>query len=72
VAKKEEMTRISIDPDYIHSPKHENSLRILLDQNPEGVNDAMICKVLCLTQKELDDIYESAILKLKEGMDRDE
>lgn len=66
--KKEELIKISRDFDYIHAPKHSNSLREFLDYYPDGAPDSVICKALCITQQELEDLYKSAILKLREGM----
>lgn len=66
--KKEELIKISRDNDYIRSPKYQDSLELFLYHYPNGAPDSVICKVLCMTQKELDDIYDSAIMKLKMGM----
>jgi hypothetical protein len=57
--------RITQDPDYVNSAKHNNSLKVLLDQNPDGVKDAVICRVLCISPEELQIIYRSAIMKLR-------
>ena len=57
--------RLSSDPDFIHSVKHNNSLSELLKQNPNGVSDAVICRILCLTPEELQSLYNSAIMKLR-------
>jgi hypothetical protein len=72
VVKKDQIFRIERDLDYINSPKYDNSLTKLLSCHPNGVSDHVICKVLCITQRELDNIYESAIMKLREGMGVDE
>jgi hypothetical protein len=69
--KKEDLMRIFEDPDYIHSPKHDNSLRVFLTNHPDGAQDSVICKALCISQKELEHLYESAILKLRQGMGND-
>ena len=60
--------RISSDPDFVNSLKHGNSLRELLRQNPNGVSDAVICRILCVTPEELQLIYESAIMKLRTSL----
>lgn len=57
--------RIDIDPDFINSPKHGNSLRTLLKQNPNGVSESIICRVLSITPEELQSIYLNAIMKLR-------
>ncbi len=63
---------IENDPDYINSPKHGNSLQELMDQHPDGVDDKTICKVLCITQKQLDERYRYAIMMLREELAQDE
>jgi hypothetical protein len=72
VIKKEELIKITRDQDFINSPKHDNSLKKFMDQNPDGASDSVICKALCMSQKELDETYQCAILKLREGMTDDE
>lgn len=68
--KKQVKEKIENDPDYIHCPRLGNSLKKLLDvvENSSGIPDERICKVLLISQKELDSIYESAIKKLREYM----
>ncbi len=68
IKRDELFNKISRDSDFINSPKHENSLKLFLEQYPDGAPDAAICKALCITQKELDELYANAILKLREGM----
>lgn len=70
--KKEDLIKITRDKDFINSPKHENSLRKFLDQYPSGADDDQICKALCMTKKELEETYQCAILKLREGMTKNE
>jgi hypothetical protein len=68
VIKPDEMARIINEMDYIHSPKYGNSLKRFMDHYPDGAPDSVICKALGITQQQLDDIYKTGILKLKEGM----
>ena len=70
--KKEDLIRITRDKDFINSPRHENSLLKFMDENPDGAKDAVICKALCMSQKELEETYQCAILKLREGMTENE
>jgi hypothetical protein len=65
VNKQDVALKIANDPDFINSPKYNNSLASLLEDNPEGVSDSVICKTLCLSQEELLRIYNCAILKLR-------
>lgn len=57
--------KISEDPDFILSKKHGNSLKRFLSENPSGASDSSICKMLDLTQEELETVYLSAIQKLR-------
>jgi hypothetical protein len=66
--KKPRDQRLDVDKDFILSPKHDNSLNRLLDENPSGVPDSVICKVLDLTPESLQATYDGAILKLQEAM----
>ena len=68
IKTEEIINKLNQDEDFIVSSKHENSLKLFLTQYPNGAPDTAICKALCITQKELDELYESAILKLREGM----
>lgn len=60
--------KISRDVDFINSPKHDNSLKEFLKQNPNGASDAVICKALCISQEEFDKLLNSAMIKMKATM----
>jgi hypothetical protein len=64
--------RIKEDRDYIKSPKYQNSLTKLLEDNPDGVSDQVICSVLGISPWDLNKIYERAILKLRNHLARGE
>ena len=64
--------KIDTEIDFIDSPKHKNSLRNLISKYPNGVPDSVICKVLRLTQNDIDSLYNSAILKLRKSLNSDE
>jgi hypothetical protein len=57
--------RVFSDPDYIHSPKHKNSLAVFMNNHQDGATDEVICRVLCIDQQKLDLIYLKVIDKLK-------
>lgn len=65
MTKHELAFKIANDPDFINSPKYNNSLASFIEEHPEGVSDSVICKVLCITPEELLCIYKCAILKLR-------
>lgn len=58
--------KINNDPDFINYPKFGNSLKKALEANPNGLPDETIQKMLLMTQEEIDNTYESAIIKLKD------
>lgn len=66
--KKQRDSRIETDRDYIDSKKHNNSLKLLLEEYPSGVPDKTICKVLQVSADELDEIYKSALAKFKANL----
>jgi hypothetical protein len=66
--KKQKDPRIETDKDFIDSKKHNNSLRLLLEEYPSGVPDKTICKVLQVSADELDEIYKSALAKFKANL----
>ena len=68
----DETSKLNTDPDYINLPKYGYSLKKFLSNHPHGTTDSMICKALCISQKELEDLYRSAILKLKGGISGNE
>lgn len=66
--KKTRNPLLDTDPDFILSPRHDNSLRKMMSENPDGVTDATICRALDISKEELQQIYDSAILKLRGAM----
>ena len=68
MTKKIRDMRLDIDPDFVVSPKHNNSLKRFMNDHPNGAPDVAICKALELSKEELQSIYDSAILKLRRAM----
>lgn len=68
--KKAIKKKIMEDEDFIYCPRLGNSLEKLMDitDNSMGVSDDRICKVLLISKKELDTIYNNAISKLKNAL----
>lgn len=60
--------RLDSDPDFIISSKHGNSLKKLINENPDGISDTAICKALDISKDELQKIYDSAMIKLRQAM----
>lgn len=64
----EKKDKIFSDPDFIHSPKHDNSLAKLIKKYDEGIPDKRIVRVLMITQEELEKIYKGAVEKLRKTL----
>lgn len=69
--KKKLKKRIMEEDDFIYCPRLGNSLSKLLDKYPEGVENDRIQKILLLSEKEVSEIYESAIKKLRDSFDEE-
>lgn len=67
--KSDIQKRILEEEDYIRCPKCSNSLSKFLSKNPNGVEDAVIGRLLVIPEKEVDEIYKEAVEILKEDMD---
>lgn len=65
---KEKKHKISNEEDFIDYPKFKNSLSKLIEKYPEGVDTQTIAKVLNMTEKEVEETYQSAIKKLKDNL----
>lgn len=62
---------IETDEDFIYCPRLGNSLKKLMEKNPEGVDDERISKVLLLEEEEVEGIFASAISKIRKHMGLD-
>lgn len=60
--------RIREEEDYIRCPKLGNSLERFISKSSEGVEDAVIARLLMISEAEVQKIYEEAIVKLRSGM----
>jgi hypothetical protein len=65
MTKKIRDKRLDDSEDFILSPRHNNSLKALIEEHPDGVSDVTICRVLDLSKEELTNTYDSAIRKLR-------
>ena len=68
MTKKARDRRIDTDEDFVLSPKHDNSLKRMMDDYPDGAPDNAICKALDMTPSELQETFERAIVKLRSSM----
>ena len=65
---EEKKHKLTNEEDYIDCIKFNNSIKKLIEKNPEGVDDETIAKVLNLTVEEVEQIYQSAIKKLQKSL----
>lgn len=66
--KKMLKKKIMESEDFIYCPRLGNSLAKLIDRYPDGIEDDRIQKVLLISAKELNEIYKSAIEKLRNAL----
>jgi hypothetical protein len=66
--KEDIQKRITEEEDYIRCPKCSNSLTKFLAKNSEGVEDSTIARLLMIPEEKVQEIYEDAVKKLREGM----
>jgi len=57
---------ISSDPNFIFLKRFDFSLANLVEKHPNGVSDRVVAAALMLTEEDVQDIYDSIILKLRE------
>ena len=60
--------RIRDEEDYIRCPKCSNSLAKFLAKNSEGCEDSTIARLLMIPEEKVQELYEEAVKKLREGM----
>ena len=63
---------ILYDDDFIHCPRLGNSLKKLIDKNPDGVDEKRIAKVLLMSEEEVKSIFAKALFKLRNAIGLDE
>jgi hypothetical protein len=69
VEKSEIAKKIQEEEDFIHCPKHQNSLTKFLAKTDNLVEDTTIGKLLLLSEEEVNNIYQKSVIELREAMD---
>ena len=64
---EEVKVKIATEPDFINSPKHNDSLREAR-MECSSFSDKAICKMLLISQSELDSTYEQALNALRKAL----
>jgi hypothetical protein len=60
--------KIQYEEDFVDCIRFKNSLNKILEKYPDGVSDDIICKVLDISQNELDNLFQDAIVQLKKDI----
>jgi DNA-directed RNA polymerase specialized sigma24 family protein len=60
--------RIEEEPDFIDSPRHDNSIAKLLSKKVDGLDEKTIAKVLHLSEGEVRDTIIQMIDKIRKAM----
>jgi hypothetical protein len=60
--------KISEDEDFVHSPKFDNSVRKVINKNPNGLDDSKIADMLCIKVEEVELLFQSAIKKIRQKL----
>lgn len=64
--KKNELEkRIREETDFIHSPKHQNSLSRYFMKNDQPLENGAIGRLLMISSKEVEAIYQESVLELR-------
>jgi hypothetical protein len=53
------------DPDFIDSPKYNNSLKVAIKNNPEGLPEHKIARMLMTSNEEVIFIINNALAKIR-------
>jgi len=72
VERDEMERRIKEDPDFVHAPKHSNSLQKFLAKSENIPENGAIGRLLLLSPEEVERIYQESIVELRKDMLDDE
>lgn len=63
--------KIKEDSDYIHAPKHQNSLQKFVVKMEKPLENGAIGRLLLISSEEVEKLYEESITELKKEMNPD-
>ena len=66
---EEKKLRLMEEEDFIDCPKFNNSIKQLIEKNPEGIDDETIAKILNMSVEEVEQTYQNAIKKLQKYLE---
>lgn len=64
--------KIREEEDFIHAPKHQNSLQKFLAKTDNLLENGAIGRLLLISEKEVEAIYQESIVQLKKEMNPDD
>lgn len=65
---EEKKRKILEEEDFIDYPKFKNSIKKLIEKNPDGVDNETIAKSLGIEESEVEALYQSAVEKLQKTL----
>jgi hypothetical protein len=65
---QETVDKINSEFDFINLKRYEYSMKKLLNKHESGVSDSMISTALCIPEKKVLELYESAVANLRKIM----
>jgi hypothetical protein len=68
VDKDETKEKINTIEDFIHAPKHQNSLNKFLAKTENPLENGAVGRLLLLSEEEVETIYQESIETLKKEM----
>lgn len=72
VEKNEMEKKVREEEDFVHAPKFGNSLNKFLAKNDNLLENTTIGRLLLLSDKEVEAIYQESIVELKKEMNPDD
>lgn len=67
-SKEDLQKRVLEEEDYVRAPKFSNSLSKFLARNSDGVENATIARLLMIPEEQVEQIFEEAVVMLREKM----
>lgn len=61
--------RLETEPDFVNLKRYGYSLERVLDRYPDGAPDRLIAQALCMSEEEVEELYEEIVLKLREEIE---
>jgi len=60
--------RVETEPDFVATKHFDFSLKKLIERYPDGAPDRIIAQALCLTEPEVEELYQKAVSEIRELM----